>query len=146
VSLLLDTNVVSELSRQRPDEGVLRWLARTPEELTYLSVVTIGELRRGTARMPSGARREELERWLAEVIAARYERRVIDVTADIANAWGSLLAFAERAGRGIHPLDAYIAATARIHSLVLVTRNTKDFSSLGIELLNPWQSTAGETP
>lgn len=137
---LLDTNVVSELMRPTPDERVAEWLHKMDEDEACISVVTIGELRRGVNMLAAGRRRTALESWLHTDLQLRFEKRTIDVTRDIANAWGEVMAQARRSGFGLNTLDAYIAATVIVHSQTLVTRNTKDFARLNLALINPWTS------
>lgn len=138
MSYLVDTNVLSELTRPRPDEGVQEWFATTPESDIHISTITIAELRRGVTRLPTGKRREALANWLDVDIVARFNERIIDVTVDIGNLWSELVAATERRGVSLHPLDAFIVATSMMRSHRLVTRNTRDFGNLNIELVNPW--------
>ena len=140
MSFLLDTNVVSEWTRPRPDTGVVRWLAEADEDRVFISVVTLAELRHGIERLPAGARRDRLALWLTEQVPARFEARVLPVDAETAHCWGRVMARAQAAGRPIGTMDAFIAATAERHDLVLVTRNVSDFAAAGIRLLNPWTS------
>jgi predicted nucleic acid-binding protein len=138
VNFLLDTNVISEGARPLPDPGVMQWLTEVDESRTYLSVITLAELRHGVDRLPSGRRRAELEYWLSDALPARFGARLIDVNAAIADEWGRTVASAQQQGRIIGAMDAFLAATARAHSLTLVTRNIRDFDATGIALLNPW--------
>ena len=140
MSFLLDTNVVSEWTRPRPDTGVVRWLAEADEDRVSISVVTLADLRHGIERLPAGARRDRLALWLTEQVPARFEARVLPVDAETAHCWGRVMARAQAAGRPIGTMDAFIAATAERHDLVLVTRNVSDFAAAGIRLLNPWTS------
>lgn len=135
---LLDTNVLSEFKAPKPDPQVRSWLQMVDEDDTYLSVISLGELREGVARLGSGRRRTELEGWLRDELPARFAGRVLDVTSAIADLWGVLNADAKRRGINVSVTDAYIAATTRVHELTLVTRNTRDFHSLNVKLLNPW--------
>jgi predicted nucleic acid-binding protein len=138
VNFLLDTNVVSEWVRPKPDPNVVAWLAATTEDTVRLSVITIAELERGIRLLPDGARRERLERWLAGDLLERFEGRLLDVTADVAREWGRISASARKAGRPIGVVDAFFAATARVGELTLVTRNDAHFRDTGVDLLNPW--------
>jgi predicted nucleic acid-binding protein len=138
VNFLLDTNVVSEWVRPRPDAGVMTWLAEADEDRVFISIVTLAELRHGIERLPSGARRDRLDAWLTSQVPDRFETRVLSVDADIANAWGRIMARGQAAGRPVGTMDAFIAATAEQHGLTLVTRNVTDFDILGIQLINPW--------
>jgi toxin FitB len=138
VSFLLDTNVLSEWVRPRPDPRVTAWLAAADEYRTYLSVVTLAELRHGIERLPAGSRRRHLDAWLRDELSARFEGRVLAIDAMVADAWGRLVAHRRRAGRPLSAMDAFIAATAVTHDLSLVTRNVADFEGTTISLVNPW--------
>lgn len=143
MSFLLDTNVISEGAKPRPDEGVMNWLASIDEEQLYLSIVSLAELRHGIERLHTGRRRSALDRWLTEELPARFEGRLMPVDAATADAWGRIVAAVQAAGRPIGAMDAFIAATARQHELTLVTRNIADFEATGIRLFNPWSGADG---
>ncbi|MGO7226457.1 type II toxin-antitoxin system VapC family toxin [Rhizobium ruizarguesonis] len=136
--LLLDTNVLSEVIRPRPDAHVLQWLDDLDEDRSFISVVSIAEIRRGVALMESGRKRDALAEWLAQDLPQRFEQRVIPVDQAVAITWGDLMGLAKRSGRGLSSMGGLIAATAIAHDLTLATRNIKDFESLGIELVDPW--------
>ena len=138
MSFLLDTNVVSEWTKARPNQGVIRWLANADEDLIFLSVVTIAELRHGVDRLPMGKRRSLLDEWLRDDLAQRFEGRILAVEVEIADLWGKLVARRDAHGRPITAMDALLAATAKYHSLTLVTRNTTDFEDAVESMLNPW--------
>jgi toxin FitB len=140
VNFLLDTNVVSEWVRVRPDEGVVAWLANVDEDRVFVSVVTLAELRYGTERMPAGRRRVRLEEWLRAELPLRFEGRVVPVDAAVADSWGRIVATREALGRPIGSIDAFIAATAQAHKLALVTRNAADFEASVQTVVNPWTS------
>ncbi|XKM43290.1 type II toxin-antitoxin system VapC family toxin (plasmid) [Rhizobium ruizarguesonis] len=136
--LLLDTNVLSEVIKPRPDAHVLQWLDSLDEDRSFISVVSIAEIRRGVALMESGRKRDALAEWLARDLPQRFEQRVIPVDQPIAIAWGDVMGLAKRSGRGVSSMDGLIAATAIAHDLTLATRNRKDFEAFGIELVDPW--------
>lgn len=138
--LLLDTNVLSEVRRPAPEVRVLEWLDRLDEERTFISVVSIAEIRRGVALMDEGRRRQVLAEWLALDLPQRFEKRVLPVDETVALAWGDLMGLAKRRGRGLSSMDGLIGATATAKGLTLATRNTKDFEGLGIELFDPWSA------
>ena len=136
--LLLDTNVLSEVTKPSPDANVLGWLDRLDEDRTFISVVSIAEIRRGVALMDEGRRRDSLTEWLARELPQRFEQRVLPVDEAVALAWGDLMGVAKRRGRGLSSMDGLIGATAIAQSLTLATRNIKDFDGFGIDLYNPW--------
>jgi toxin FitB len=138
MSFLLDTNVISEPMRPRPNSGVLKWLDEVDEDSTFISVVTITELRYGIERLATGTRRERLDNWLQKDLRFRFEGRILPVDFEIADACGRLVARSESLGRPIEPRDAFIAATAEVHGLTLVTRNITDFEPTVKAILTPW--------
>jgi predicted nucleic acid-binding protein len=138
VSFLLDTNVISEGAKPRPDVGVMDWLASIDEEQLHLSIVSVAELRHGIERLDAGRRKTALDLWLTQQLPARFDSRLMPVDAEIADAWGRIVAAAQAAGRPIGAMDAFVAATAKQHQLTLVTRNIADFEATGIRLFNPW--------
>lgn len=140
MSFLLDTNVVSEWVRPRPDPGVVAWLAEADEDRVFISVVTLAELRHGIDRLAAGRRRQRLDEWLRHALPLRFEGRVLSVDAAVADAWGQLVAHREAAGRPIGPMDAFIAATAQLHQLTLVTRNASDFTASVADVIDPWSA------
>ena len=138
--LLLDTNIPSESIRSRPDPAVDAWIRSQDDEALYLSAITVGELRKGLDLAPFGKRRSQLEDWFEFDLIPTFEDRILPVTRAIAERWGALSAQRHRSGRPLSMADGLIAATALEHSLILVTRNTKDFDQLGVALRNPWDS------
>lgn len=146
MSYLLDTNVVSEWARTRPEPRVVAWLAEVDEDRTFLSVITVAELRRGVERLPKGKRRTLLDAWLADDLLQRFETRILDITTAVAQEWGAISARAERSGRSMAVMDAFRAATARVHGLTLVTRNEADFGAAGVDVFNPWTSHPSSVP
>lgn len=138
MNFLLDTNVVSEWVKPRPNGGVISWLAEADEDRVFISVVTLAELRYGVERMATGNRRRRLEEWLRGDLPLRFEGRILSVDKAVADAWGQVVAHREAAGRPIDAMDALIAATVKIHGLTLVTRNTSDFEPTVKAVVNPW--------
>ena len=136
---LLDTNVVSEWTKPRPNVGVIEWLAQVDEDEVFLSVVTFAELRHGIERVPAGRRRRHLDAWLRSELPQRFEGRIALVDGAIADEWGRLVARDEARGRPIQAMDGLIAATAQVHGLTLVTRNAADFQLSVKSVLNPWR-------
>ncbi len=138
MSFLLDTNVVSEWTKPRPNHGVVAWLAEVDEDRLFLSVITLTELRYGIERMAAGNRRKQLSEWLEEDLPLRFEGRVLSIDPRVADACGKIVARSEALGRRMEAMDAFIAATAEVHRLTVVTRNASDFKSLVRSVLNPW--------
>lgn len=136
--LLLDTNVLSEVTKPRPEVRVLEWLDELDEDRVFISVVSIAEIRRGVAQMDDGRKRDALAEWLAADLPQRFDGRVIPVNEAVAIAWGDLMGVAKRTGRGLSSMDGFIAATALAHNLTLATRNTKDFDGFSVEIFDPW--------
>ena len=139
MNFLLDTNVVSEPMRVRPNAGVLSWLAQVDEDSVFLSVVTITELRYGIERLATGKRRDRLEGWLRKDLTSRFGERILPVDLEIADACGRVVARSETVGRPIEPRDAFLAATAEVRGLTLVTRNVADFEATVKDIVTPWE-------
>ena len=135
MSYLLDTNIISEMARPRPAAVVSRWLDLVPSASLHLSVIALGEIRRGVELLPAGSKRERLRLWLETELPAWFEYRLIPVDAAIADRWGRLLA---EVGRSVPAIDSLLAATALERGLRLVTRNEKDFRFPGLVVVNPW--------
>ncbi len=133
--VLLDTNVLSELVRPRPDPGVATYVAGVAFPL--ISVLTLHELTFGAARSHDPARRERLMAWI-DTVRRRFHGRVVDVDPDVAEIAGRLRAAANLEGRSSDPIDALIAASALIRGAAVATRNVRDFEPLGVELVDPW--------
>ncbi len=138
--LLLDTNVLSEVTKPAPDIRVIEWLDRLDEDRSFISIVSIAEIRRGIALMDHGRRRDALAAWLAEDLPQRFAGRVLAMDEAAALAWGDLMGMAKRQGRGLSSMDGWLGATAISRDLTLATRNIKDFEGLGIDLLDPWSA------
>ncbi len=138
---LLDTNVISELIKPKPEPKVISWFQKTDENLFYLSVITLGEIRKGVSALPDAKRRVNIEAWLEKDLRSRFEGRILPISEDIADRWGALAGQALIEKRLIPVIDGLLAATAIHHNLTLVTRNTKDVGATGVGLYNPWQDT-----
>lgn len=135
MSYLVDTNILSELRRKQPDTRVSDWFAARPPMTLYLSVLAMGEIRKGIAAATPPARRQALSDWLETDLPAYFAGRILPVDVAVAQRWGRLLA---DAGRPLPAIDSLLAATAIEHDLVLVTRNVKDFVGLPVDIFNPW--------
>lgn len=137
---LLDTNCISELVRPRPEPRVLEWMEAADERLLYLSVLTLGEIRRGVAGLVQGKRRTHLETWLEVDLQSRFAGRIVPVDAAVADRWGLIAAGTARRGKALSVVDGLLAATALHHNLTIVSRNTRDFTDTQVQVLNPWQA------
>jgi predicted nucleic acid-binding protein len=135
LSYLIDTNVLSELRRREPDARVLQWFAERPASTLYLSVLTLGELRKGIDALPQTPRKLALLDWLEAELPVFFAGRILAVDARVADRWGRLLA---QAGRPLPAIDSLLAATALTHGLTLITRNLKDFQHQDLSVLDPW--------
>jgi predicted nucleic acid-binding protein len=135
---LLDTNVVSELIRPRPDANVRRWVDATQEILLYLSVLTIGEIRKGITSLPQSSRRSRLESWLDHDLRGRFSNRILPIDQQIADRWGRVAGNLAARHLAVPVIDGLLAATAIQYDLTLVTRNTNDVAMTGAPVLNPW--------
>lgn len=135
---LLDTNCISEVVAVAPDPNVLKWMGTVDESLLYLSVLTLGEIRKGVAALGQGRRRTRLETWLEVELQARFSERILAIDAAVADRWGLLEAEAKRKGKPLSTIDGLLAATALHHNLTVVTRNVSDFAGLSLPVLNPW--------
>lgn len=136
---LLDTCVVSELIKKKPNLKVVSWITRTEESKLYLSVLTFGEIHKGIEKLPESKKKGKLHNWVNIELRERFENRIIDFDLQAATTWGKTQAFSEKAGKGMSTLGGQIAATAITHSLTVVTRNTSDMEISGVALLNPWE-------
>ena len=137
---LLDTNCISELVRTTPDPRVLQWIDAADESLLYLSVLTLGEIRKGVAGLPQGKRQTQLEMWLELDLQARFSGRILPIDALIADRWGLMAAEAKRKGWALSAIDGLLAATALQHNLTIVSRNISDFANTRVQSLNPWEA------
>ena len=134
---LLDTNVVSELVRPRPNPNVSKWINATDESLLFLSVLTLGEIRKGIAAVRDASRLAALERWFSGDLLLRFSNRLLPVDEAVADRWGRLSAFAARKSP-IPVIDGLLAATAMHYNLTFVTRNVRDVAAASVPLFNPW--------
>jgi predicted nucleic acid-binding protein len=135
LSYLLDTNVISEVRRKTPDPSVIEWFSKRPASTLYLSVLTLGELRKGIESVKDLDRRMALTDWLETDLSAFFKGRILPIDVKVADRWGKLLA---TAGRPLPAIDSLLGATAAHYSLNIVTRNSRDFENLGLSIINPW--------
>ena len=138
MSYLIDTCCISELVKKKPNPNVVKWFSDRDELSMYLSVITFGELRKGIQKLSDSKKKKELNRWVKEDLNRRFKNRVLSINMEEVNKWGEILATAEKAGRPLPAIDSLIAATALVHDLSVVTRNTQDMEGSGVEVINPW--------
>ena len=132
---LIDTNVLSEIRRKSPDVNVVQWINSRPSTSLFLSVLTLGELRKGIDSLSDSKRRLKLLDWLETDLPLFFTGRILSIDEGVADHWGQLMA---AAGRPIPAIDSLLGATAAYHGLTMVTRNSKDFKNLGLNVFNPW--------
>jgi toxin FitB len=135
VSYLIDTNVLSELRRRAPDPKVVSWFSRRQSSLLFISVLTLGEIRKGVNLLENSHRRALINEWLETELPRFFAHRILTIDTPVAQRWGQLLA---SAGRPLPAIDSLLAATALTHGLTLVTRNVQDFQIPGLDVINPW--------
>jgi toxin FitB len=138
VRFLLDTNVISEFRKLDPNPGVYTWLDQTDERQMAISVISLGEIQNGIARLASGKRKAALQDWLASDLIQRFNGRILPVTLEDMLLWGVMTGEALTSGEALPTTDAVLAAVARNRGLTIVTRNERDFRRMGVGLLNPW--------
>ena len=138
MSYLLDTNVISELVRTRPNPNVVEWIDGLPPEAFSLSVLSLGEIRKGVERLATGNRRERLIAWLEHDLLRWFGDRILPIDSVVADRWGLLVA---RMERSVPAIDSLLAATALTHGLTLATRNVGDFDFPDLNIVNPWDET-----
>ena len=135
---LLDTNIISEPKQKQPNKKVIEWLEAQDESKFHLSVLTIGEIRKGISRLESGKKRVELEQWL-EKLRSRFSHRIFSLTEKTFLVWGKMSGEFESKGITRRAFDSLLEATALEHDLILVTRNVKNFQNSQVTILNPWE-------
>jgi len=136
MTYLIDTNVLSELRRKEPNAGVAEWFSQRPATTLFVSVLTLGEIRKGIDMLPDSDRKFALLDWLEVDLPSFFIGRILTVELSVADRWGRLIA---RAGHPTPAIDSLLAATAIHHGLKLVTRNARDFEFAGLEVINPWK-------
>lgn len=138
MSFLIDTNVISEAVRPRPNQAVLNWIASQEKSRLNLSAVTVGEVRRGIERLQSGAKKAHLQNWLEE-LRFKFSGRILPLTEETFSIWGKMFVGFENKGLVRPVLDSLMEATALEHDLILVTRNARNFQDSSVTILNPWE-------
>lgn len=139
MNYILDTNVISELIAARPNPKVVDWIQSVESNQVFLSVIAIGELKKGIEKLLDSDRKVKLDQWLHEDLLVRFEDQILIIDQETMLIWGGLVAQLEMIGRPISAIDSLLAATALQWQYTLVTRNTAHFTMAGIVLLNPWE-------
>jgi predicted nucleic acid-binding protein len=137
---LLDTNVISELVKVKPEPRVTAWIENIDESLLYLSVLTLGEIRKGITSLRDGARRVSLEAWLDRDLVLRFSDRILSIDLVVADRWGRIAGSASARKAPLPVIDGLLAATALHYDLTLVTRNIADINGSGVAVFNPWEA------
>ena len=137
---LLDTDVISELRRPRPSPRVVSFIRDQPLETLYLSVVTLAEVRFGIDSLPDAGKRAQLTDWLGHRVRPMFGRRVLSVDEDVILKWRVLVDEGRKAGHTFSQPELFIAATAQLHGLTVVTRDVDEYARAGTAVLNPWNS------
>ncbi len=135
---LLDTCILAEYKKLKPERKVIDWLERQTDDVLFLSVLTIGELEKGIAKMPTSKRRTDLEGFV-QTLLVRFDRRLLNLDTAILRRWGTMIGILETTGRVVPVIDSLMAATALEHDLTIVTRNEADFAETGVKVFNPWK-------
>lgn len=136
MNYLLDTNVVSEMVRSKPNKKVMNWFDEIPDDALHISVLTLGEIRKGVETVSDKSKKEKLRVWLEQELPDWFSNRILGVDQNIADTWGRLQSVSRNP---LPAIDSLIAATAINFNLALVTRNTKDFNLAMLEIINPWE-------
>jgi toxin FitB len=140
MNYILDTNVISELIKKQPNPQVVQWIDEQEPTRMYLSVVTIGELRKGIEKLPASERKDTLQTWLHSDLLLRFDGHILDLTVPVMLHWGAVTGRLEREGRVLSAIDSLIAALALYHQYAVVTRNEDDFRGTGVAVINPWKT------
>ncbi|MCL5673124.1 MAG: type II toxin-antitoxin system VapC family toxin [Deltaproteobacteria bacterium] len=136
---LLDTCIISEVAKQKPNEDVVLWLTENDENNFYLSVLTFGELYKGISKLPDSKRKGRIYDWVENDLKNRFNNKILDIDFIISKEWGGIEGQLESKGIKLPAIDALIASTAIAYDLTVVTRNTSDMVKTGAKLLNPWK-------
>lgn len=139
MNYILDTNVISELVKQKPNPKVVTWLEKVDPDNIYLSVITLGEIWMGVEKLPASKRKKSLDSWFKEELLIRFHNRILPLDLPVMLTWGELTARLEKIGNPLPAIDSLLAATALQAEFTLVTRNTGDFQIAGISLYDPWK-------
>jgi len=136
---LLDTCIISELTKTKPNKKVVSWVVNNDEANFYLCTLTLGELYKGASKLPDSKRKEKLYLWIEQDLKERFAGKILDVDLTVARTWGEIQGALEATGKPMPAIDSLIAATGLAHNLTVVTRNVNDMQQSGVSLLNPWK-------
>ena len=139
MNYLLDTCVLSEFTRRKPEQKVVQWVDSIDEDKLFLSVITIGEIQHGIVRLPESHRKTGLLVWLNNELIKRFDQRIIPLDAPMMLLWGNLTAQMESTGQPMAVMDSLIIATALQNNLIVATRNVSDFRPCGVQVIDPWE-------
>ncbi|MBI4558191.1 MAG: type II toxin-antitoxin system VapC family toxin [Candidatus Hydrogenedentes bacterium] len=140
MNYLLDTCVVSELTKPRPNSKVLAWLKDRDEVTMFLSVLTLGEIQKGISTLGEVRRKGAVQHWLDVELPKQFAERILPISEEIALAWGRIQGETERRGYPVPTIDGLLGATAVTHNLTVVTRDVEGIQRTGARIANPWQS------
>lgn len=135
---LLDTNVLSEIRKPNPDVRVVAWLSQRSVLDLAISVLSAGDVQRGVSLLAAGAQRSAIDRWLTADLPKQFGGRILPIDVEVAREWGRLSADGIRGGRKLPVVDGLLLATAAVHGLTLVTRNTQHCADRGVDVVDPW--------
>ena len=145
MNYILDTCVISEMVKVKPDHHVIGWIRLQDEENLYLSVITIGEIQKGISKLAdSQKKKEQLQNWLSKELRDRFKTRILEINYAAAKIWGKVLGDCEKRGIALPAIDSLIASQAILHNMTVVTRNISDMEPSGVMLYNPWNVQAGQ--
>ena len=136
---LLDTCVISELTKTKPDKKVISWITNNDEANYYLCSLTFGELYKGVSKLPDSKKRKKLFLWIEHDLKERFAGKILDIDLMVARTWGEIQGASEAVGNPMPAIDSLIAATGLTHDLTVVTRNITDMQQSGVSLFNPWK-------
>jgi predicted nucleic acid-binding protein len=136
---LLDTCVISEIIKSKPNKNVISWLEKQDESSLFLSVLTFGEIEKGIEKAPDKIRKKKLRLWVEEDLKQRFEGRVLPIDLETTTQWGILQGKAEQAGKAMPAIDGLIAVSGLVNNCIVVTRNTSDMEQSTVELFDPWK-------
>lgn len=139
MNYLLDTCIISELVKSKPEKLVSTWLASQDEDALFLSVLTLGEIQKGISRLESSSRKTTLQHWLDNDLCLRFNDRILPINNKVALTWGIIQGNSEKSGMPVATIDGLLGATAIAFNLIIVTRNEADFMRSGSGIFNPWK-------